>query len=77
LSETKIYIGIGLRRVRKEKGLTIEDLAFEADLTPKYIYDLEHNLKSPSGTTLDKLAKAFEMRFGDFLNEIEDEIIRK
>jgi transcriptional regulator with XRE-family HTH domain len=77
LNETKIYIGIGLRRLRKEKGLTVENLALEADLTPKYIYDLEHNLKSPSGTTLDNLAKAFEMKIGDFLNEIHDEIIRK
>jgi transcriptional regulator with XRE-family HTH domain len=77
LNETKIYIGIGLRRLRKEKGLTVEKLAFEADLTPKYIYELEHNFKSPSGTILADLAKAFEMKFGDFINEIHDEIIRK
>jgi hypothetical protein len=43
----------------------------------KYIYDLEHNLKSPSGTTPKNLAKAFEMKFGDFINAIDDEIIEK
>jgi transcriptional regulator with XRE-family HTH domain len=48
-----------------------------ANLTPKYVYELEHNLKSPSSTTVDNLAKVFEMRFGDFMNEIDDEIIRK
>jgi transcriptional regulator with XRE-family HTH domain len=55
----------------------VTGIGIQADLTPKYIYDLEHNHKSPSGTTLDDLAKAFEMRFGDFMNEIYDEIIRK
>ncbi|MDQ1000394.1 transcriptional regulator with XRE-family HTH domain [Neobacillus niacini] len=75
MKETKIYIGIGLKRLRKEKGWTIEELESKAKLTRKYIYELEHNLKSPSGTTLDDLAKAFEMKFGDFINEIDDEII--
>jgi transcriptional regulator with XRE-family HTH domain len=56
LNETKIYIGIGLRGLRKEKGWTVEKLAFNADLTRKYIYELEHNLKSPSGNTLKDLA---------------------
>ncbi|MBY0145106.1 helix-turn-helix domain-containing protein [Neobacillus niacini] len=77
MKETKVYIGIGLRRLRKEKGWTVEDLALESYLTRKYIYELEHNLKSPSSTTLDNLAKAFEMRFGEFNTEIENEIIRK
>jgi transcriptional regulator with XRE-family HTH domain len=77
LKKTKIYIGIGLRRLRKEKGWTVEKLAHDADLTRKYIYDLEHNKKSPSSTALDNLSKAFEMRFGDFMNEIYDETIRK
>ena len=72
-----MYIGIGLRRLRKEKGWTVEDLESEAKLTRKYIYELEHNLKSPSGTTLRNLAKAFEMKFGDFIHEIDDEIIDK
>lgn len=74
---TKIYIGIGLSRLRKQKGMTVEALAADANLTRKYIYKLEHNLSSPSGTTLNDLAKALEMKFGDFINEIEDEIIRK
>ena len=77
MKETRIYIGIGLKRLRKEKGWTVEDLESKAELTRKYIYELEHNLKSPSSTTLDDLAKAFEMKFGDFINEIGDEIIRK
>ncbi len=77
MNETKIYIGIGLRRLRKEKGYTVEQLAFNADLTRKYIYDLEYNRSSPSGTTLHDLAKALEMKFGEFISEIEDEIIRK
>jgi transcriptional regulator with XRE-family HTH domain len=68
LKETKIYIGIGLRRLRKEKGWTFEDLASEADVTRKYIYDLEHNKKSPSGTILKNLADAFEMKFADFFH---------
>jgi transcriptional regulator with XRE-family HTH domain len=76
LKETRIYIGIGLRRLRKEKGWTVEDLEAKAKLTRKYIYELEHNLKSPSSTALDNLAVAFEMTFKEFIIEIGDEIIR-
>lgn len=66
-----------IKAIKKRKGWTVEELESKANLTRKYIYELEHNLRSPSGTTLDDLAHAFELKFGDFINGIDEEIIRK
>ena len=50
-----------LKYYRIENKLTQEDLAFKADLTDKYLSDLERGLFSPSLEKLDCLAEALNI----------------
>ena len=47
-----------LLRVRRQAGLSQEQLAFRAGVTRNYVGGLERGEKSPTLRTLDKLAEA-------------------
>jgi transcriptional regulator with XRE-family HTH domain len=53
--------GVILRRLRKEKGLSQEGLAAESGFHRTYISLLERGLKSPSLSTIERLAKSFDV----------------
>ncbi len=74
-TEKKIFIGIGLKRLRDERGWTREQLAGYCHITDKALYKLEKNISSPSGTTLYLLAEAFKMEFDEFIKNIKSEIL--
>ncbi|MGN6535910.1 MAG: helix-turn-helix domain-containing protein [Mesorhizobium sp.] len=50
-----------LRRIRKERGISQEDLAKQARLSRAYMSTLEHGLKSPTLDTVESLAKALRI----------------
>ncbi|WP_342433459.1 helix-turn-helix transcriptional regulator [Neobacillus sp. FSL H8-0543] len=79
MEETKIglYIGIGLGRLKKERGWTQEKLAEDSNLNTRYIQDLLYNEKSPSLNSVYLIAKAFGMEIDDFLTNIKAEIVYK
>ena len=55
-----IAFGNVLRQLRKEAGLTQEQLGFEAELERNYISMLELGQRQPTLTTLFKLATALK-----------------
>ncbi len=63
-----------LRRLRKEAGLTQEELGFEADLRRTYVSILELGGQQPSLRTLFKLAKAFDMPAHELIRRVEVEL---
>ncbi len=50
-----------LRRVRRERGLTQEELAGRAGLNRNYVGMVEREESSPTIETLEKLARALEV----------------
>ncbi len=50
--------GARLRKLRRDKDLSQEALAYEAKSNRTYISELERGLKSPTITTLDNLANS-------------------
>ncbi|MEO2077411.1 MAG: helix-turn-helix transcriptional regulator [Bacillus sp. (in: firmicutes)] len=56
-----IYIGEALKAIRKERGLSQEEVALGSELDRSYISDMERNLKSPSITTIVKLSIVLEV----------------
>ena len=62
-----------LRRLRKQKGLSQEQLGFKADLHRTYISQLERGLKSPSLKTLYKITSILEISLSDFMKLVEQE----
>lgn len=65
-------LGIGaiIRRMRESKGWNVNQLSKKSGVTRTFIHDIEAGRYSPRLTTLNKLAKAFEIELGDLLKDI-------
>ena len=67
-----------IRRLRKEKNITIKELAAKAEFTVGYISQIERNLVDPSISALEKLAKALNVSVGTFFTQqTESFVVRK
>jgi transcriptional regulator with XRE-family HTH domain len=62
---------MALRDLRKERGLSQEDLAFESGYHSTYIGQLERGKKSPSLRTIVSLANALDVPPSELLRRIE------
>jgi transcriptional regulator with XRE-family HTH domain len=57
-----------IRELREKKGLTQEELAFKAKVTPGYVAQLELGIrKNPSLDVVRRLARALGVRLGELL----------
>jgi transcriptional regulator with XRE-family HTH domain len=54
-------VGRNVRRLREERGLSQEKLAFEADLHRTYISGVERGARNPTVLVLGQLAKALKV----------------
>lgn len=59
--------GDNLRKIRIEKGLTIEEFAFQIDKSARLIYDYENGFKFPSLATLIVIATVLEVTLDSIL----------
>lgn len=66
-----IDFGMALRRLRKERNLSQEELAERSGLDRSYISILERNIKLPGFITILSLASGLGMKASEFLIEIE------
>lgn len=51
-------LGVNVRRLRLEKGLSQERLALDAEMKRSYVSDLERGTRNPSVRALGRLALA-------------------
>ena len=56
-----IQLGMRIRYIRKQKGMSQLDLALEAEVNKNYISDLERGRRNPSILVLEKIAKALDV----------------
>lgn len=62
-------LGANVRRLRKEKGVSQEELALDAGMKRSYLSDLERGTRNPSVRALDRLAAALGADPADLLRE--------
>ena len=68
-------LGDNIRKFRKEKGLTLNNLAKMCNMAPSYLSDLENNKSiNPSNEKLNKLSEILGVKIEDFYKEEPDEI---
>lgn len=72
--QNSLAFGLVLRKLRKEFGLTQEDLGFEADLRRTFVSVLELGQQQPTLNTIFKLAKALKISPSDLIKLVEEEI---
>ncbi len=79
--ETKeIPVGEKIKVLRDRRGLSLKDVADRTGFSTALISQMESHLVSPSLGTLIKLAKALDVKVGDFFGETQEEpfaIVRK
>ena len=70
LRDKKLLLSFGdhIRNLRKENGWTIELLAIEADVEISQIYRIEKGIVNPTLSTLNSLAKSFNISLSDLVN---------
>ena len=61
LDVSKNAVGFNLKQLRTAKGLTLDQLASQSELTRGYISLVERGLKTPSVNALLRLAAALEV----------------
>lgn len=70
MSSDATAIGRRIQRFRKEKGLTLAELAAKANISKSYLSELENgvgNHKRPSAETLYRIGKALGVAMSDLL----------
>ena len=62
-------IGIQLKELRQDVGLTLEKLAAATDLSPAFLSRIENGLSIPSIPTLQSIADALSVNIGFFFRD--------
>lgn len=62
-------VGWNIRRVRVERGLTIEELAAEAHVAPAYLGQVERGAANVGIAILERVAKALSIKLIEFFVE--------
>ncbi len=65
----KINLGLRLKTLRLQKGLTLRELARQASCSPSFISQLELNQASPTIANFEKICGALKMSLVDVLRE--------
>jgi transcriptional regulator with XRE-family HTH domain len=60
-------LGMTIKRLREQKGLTQEALADKAGIHRVYLAQIEAATKTPSIATLEKIAKALKVKTAELL----------
>ncbi len=61
-------LGVRIRKLRNQRGLTQERLAERAGLTPKFLGEVERVETNPSATSLVRIAGGLEVGVGDLFD---------
>jgi len=67
MDDVREQFGQIVRRLRKERALTQEELAFKAGMSVPYLSDLERGMWNPSLAMIVDLARALEIQPSDLL----------
>ena len=62
-------VGLNVTKVRKERGLRQEGLAFECGLHRTYISGVERGIRNPTVVVLEKIAKALRVSTSRLLDD--------
>ncbi|ERJ13754.1 helix-turn-helix domain-containing protein [Haloplasma contractile] len=68
-------IGIKIKRLRTENGLTQEELADRCEITKGFVSQIERDMTSPSIATLVDILEALGTNLSDFFGDETDEKI--
>jgi len=65
----KEKIGLRIKELREERGLSQKDVAFAADLDRSYIASIENGTRNVSSVNIEKIAKALHVTMKVFFED--------
>jgi len=65
---TQQRLAMRLRKIRKKRGMTQEQLALKADISRVYLAQIERQRQDPSLSVVVRLAKALKVKVGDLVD---------
>jgi transcriptional regulator with XRE-family HTH domain len=71
-----LKVGARLRTLRRERGLTIEQIASAAGLTKGFISQLERDTTTPSISSLARICDALGVRMSDVFESADTDAVR-
>jgi transcriptional regulator with XRE-family HTH domain len=74
MADLQQTMGLVVRRERRERGLTLKQLAERSTLSLVYLGEVERGKKYPSATVLERLAGALDLEVPDLLEMVADEL---
>ena len=63
-------LGMRIRYLREQKKMTLEDLAFEANINKNYLSDLERGNRNPTVKILERIAVALDITLEELFKGI-------
>ena len=66
--------GSVIKKIRTQKGMTQEELAWKCDVDKVFIYRIESGINQPTITTLFKVAKGLNISCSLLISQIEEEL---
>jgi len=67
-----VLLGLNVRKYRKLRGMTQEELGLETEMERSYVSDLERGTRNPSVRALGRLADALQVEPHVLLMPVED-----
>lgn len=67
-----VLLGLNVRKYRKQRGMTQEELGLDTEMERSYVSDLERGTRNPSVRAVERLAKALGVAPYLLLMPVED-----
>lgn len=64
-------LGQVIRKHREAAGLTLEDLAYQSDMTSRHLFQIEKARTNPKVDTLYEIAGALGVKLSDLIRDAE------
>ena len=68
MADWRVIVGRNVRRIRRERGLTQERLAFASELDLTYIGGIERGRRNPSLLAMARIADALDAQIVELLD---------
>ena len=69
MQDWRAKLGRNVRRLRKQRGLTQEDLAFAAEIDLTYVGGIERGKRNPSLMVMARIAEALSVSLPKLLSD--------
>jgi transcriptional regulator with XRE-family HTH domain len=66
--DVRIRVGANVKRLREAKGLSQEELAFDAEMHRTYVSGIERGKRNPTVTVVERLADALGAKASELLS---------